>query len=196
MLAFVVLCVAAGTLPGYFIDAVGPAAQVAVGAHMPTQRALDWLTIVPVAESRSSYNGLVLFLLIAAAASFASYVIHRWASHAIRRSAPWDCGFPDQSPVTQYTAGSFAQPIRRVFGSLVFHAREAVHMPPPGDQRPARIEVHMRDLAWESLYAPVETIVGAAADLLNRVQFLTIRGYLTLVAGALVALLVVLAVWQ
>ena len=51
MLAFVVLCVAAGTLPGYFIDALGPAAQVVVGAHMPTQRALDWLTIVPIAES-------------------------------------------------------------------------------------------------------------------------------------------------
>jgi len=196
MLAFVALCIVAGTLPGYFIDALGPAAQVVVGAHMPTQRALDWLTIVPIAESRSSYNGLVLFLLIAAAASFASYVIHRWASHAIRRSAPWDCGFPDQSPLTQYSAGSFAQPIRRVFGSLVFHAREEVHMPPPGDRRPARMEVHMRDFAWESLYAPIERIVGATADLLNRVQFLTIRGYLTLVAGALVALLVVLAIWQ
>ena len=31
---------------------------------------------------------------------------------------------------------------------------------------------------------------------LNRVQFLTIRGYLTLVFGALVALLMVLTVWQ
>jgi formate hydrogenlyase subunit 3/multisubunit Na+/H+ antiporter MnhD subunit len=196
MLTFVFLCLVAGTLPGYFIDALAPAAQVVVGAHMPTQHALEWLTIVPVAESRSSYNGLVLFVLIAAAASLASYVIHRWASHAIRRSAPWDCGFPDASPATQYTAGSFAQPIRRVFGTVVFLAREDVHMPRPGDPRPARIKVQMRDLAWELLYAPIDKIVGRSADLLNRVQFLTIRGYLTLVAGALVALLVVLAVWQ
>ena len=85
---------------------------------------------------------------------------------------------------------------RRVFGAFAFNAREEVHMPPPGDRRPARMEVHMRDFAWESLYAPIERIVGATADLLNRVQFLTIRGYLTLVAGALVALLVVLAIWQ
>ncbi len=196
MLAFVLLCLVAGILPAYFIDALAPVAQIAVDARMPEQRALGWLTIVPIAESRSSYNGLILFLLIALAASLAAYAIHRWASHAIRRSAPWDCGFPDPSPATQYTAGSFAQPIRRVFGSLVFHAREEVQMPPPGDRRPARLEVHLRDVVWESVYAPVAKIVGASADLLNRVQFLTIRGYLTLVAGALVALLVVLAIWQ
>ena len=79
----------------------------------PRQSAFAWLTIVPVAESRSSYNGLLLFVLIAVAASLAAYVIHRWASQATRRSAPWDCGFPDPSPATQYTAGSFAQPHTR-----------------------------------------------------------------------------------
>ena len=46
------------------------------------------------------------------------------------------------------------------------------------------------------LYAPVARTVGVTADVLNRVQFLTIRGYLTLVFSALVALLVILAVWQ
>ena len=196
MLAFVVLCLIAGIVPGFFIDALAPVAQLAVGAVMPNQTAFGWLTIVPIAESRSSYNGLVLFLLIGVAAGLASYVIHLLASHAIRRSAPWDCGFRDPSPGTQYTAGSFAQPIRRVFGTTVFHAREEVDMPRPSDLRPARMEVHLRDLVWDSVYEPIDKIVGAAADLLNRVQFLTIRGYLTLVAGALVALLVVLAIWQ
>jgi formate hydrogenlyase subunit 3/multisubunit Na+/H+ antiporter MnhD subunit len=196
MLVFALLCLLAGIVPAYFIDALAPVAQIAVGARMQPQHALEWLTIVPIAESRSSYNGLVLLLLIAAAASLAAYAIHRWASHAIRRSAAWDCGFPDPAPLTQYTAGSFAQPIRRVFGTLVFRAREHVHMPPPGDRRPARLEVQLRDVVWESVYAPVDKIVGGTADLLNRVQFLTIRGYLTLVSGALVALLVVLAIWQ
>ena len=27
------------------------------------------------------------------------------------RAPAWDCGYPDTSPATQYTAGSFAQPI-------------------------------------------------------------------------------------
>ena len=137
MFALVALCLLAGILPGYFIDALGPVVQMLVGAQLPQQTGLKWLTIVPIAESRSSYNGLLLFVLIAGAAWLAAYVIHRWASHAIRRSAIWDCGFPDASAATQYTAGSFAQPIRRVFGTLVFRAREEIHMPAPGDPRPA-----------------------------------------------------------
>jgi formate hydrogenlyase subunit 3/multisubunit Na+/H+ antiporter MnhD subunit len=190
------LCLVAGILPGYFIDALAPVAQALVSAHLPQQTGLKWLTIVPIAESRSAYNGLLLFALIAVAAWLAAWVIHRWASHALRRSAIWGCGFADASAKTQYTAGSFAQPIRRVFGSLVFRAREEIHMAPPGDPRPSRLEVHLRDVLWDVLYRPVARGVATAADTLNRVQFLTIRGYLTLVSGALVALLVVLAIWQ
>jgi hydrogenase-4 component B len=196
MFVLVALCLVAGILPAYFIDALAPVVQGLVNEHMPRQSAFAWLTIVPIAQSRSSYNGLLLFVLIAVAASVAAYVIHRWASHATRRSAPWDCGFPDASPATQYTAGSFAQPIRRVFGSVVFRAREEIDMPAPGDGRPARFHVHLHDRLWDTLYAPVARFVNVTADVLNRVQFLTIRGYLTLVSGALVALLVILAVWQ
>ena len=196
MFTLVVLCLVAGVLPAYFIDALAPVVDQLVNVQMPRQSAFAWLTIVPIAESRSSYNGLLLFVLIAVAASLAAYVIHRWASHATRRSAPWDCGFPDPAPITQYSAGSFAQPIRRVFGTAVFRALEEIDMPPPGDPRPAQLRVHLHDRVWDALYAPVARIVGVTADVLNRVQFLTIRGYLTLVSSALVALLVILAVWQ
>jgi hydrogenase-4 component B len=196
MLALAALCLVAGVLPAYFIDALAPAVARAVGAAMPPQTAFAWLTIVPIAESRSSYNGLLLFAFVAVAASLAAWVIHRFASHAIRRADAWDCGFPDPSPVTQYTAGSFAQPIRRVFGTVVFRARERILMPPPGDPRPAQLHVELQDRVWDALYAPIAGIVAFCADGLNRVQFLTIRGYLTLVSGALVALLVLLALWQ
>jgi formate hydrogenlyase subunit 3/multisubunit Na+/H+ antiporter MnhD subunit len=194
ILAF--LCLLAGILPGYFIDALAPVIQAMTGAQLPRQESLDWLTIVPIAQSRSSYNGLLLFLFIALAASLAAEAIHRWASSAARRSAAWDCGFPDPSPATQYTSGSFSQPIRRVFGSVVFRAREEVSMPPPGDATPARLQVRMRDVPWDTLYAPIADLVGFVAARLNALQFLTIRGYLTLVFGALVVLLMVLAVWQ
>jgi len=196
MFVLAALCLLAGILPGYFIDALAPVSYALTGANLPRQEQLDWLTIVPIAQSRSSYNGLLLFLFIALAALLAAEVIHRWASAAIRRSAAWDCGFPDSSPATQYTAGSFSQPIRRVFGSVVFRAREEVHIPPPGDSRPARLQVRLRDVAWDALYAPAARFVSFAADRLNRAQFLTIRGYLTLVFGALVALLMVLSIWQ
>ena len=149
-----------GDLPGYFIDALAPVTEALVGAHLPQQEELSWLTIVPIAESRSSYNGLLLFAFIAMSAWLATYVIHRWASAATRRAAPWDCGFPDASPVTQYTAGSFSQPIRRVFGTVVFRAREEVQMPAPGDPRAARLHVQLHDVLWDVLYVSTAGLVG------------------------------------
>jgi hypothetical protein len=46
------------------------------------------------------------------------------------------------------------------------------------------------------LYVPISRLVGFAAERLNALQFLTIRGYLTMVFGALVGLLLVLTLWQ
>jgi hypothetical protein len=83
-----------------------------------------------------------------------------------------------------------------VFGTVLFRASEEVRLPPPGDASPAQLRVRLHDIPWDVLYAPVAGVVGFVAGRLNALQFLTIRGYLTLVFGALVALLMVLAVWQ
>jgi formate hydrogenlyase subunit 3/multisubunit Na+/H+ antiporter MnhD subunit len=195
MFFFAALCLVAGILPGLFIDALAPVVQELVGDRMPMQRGVDWLSIVPIAESRSSYNGLLVFVFMVASGALAAWAIHRLASDKLRRAPPWDCGYPDASPATEYTASSFAQPIRRVFGTVVFHAREHVDMPRPGDGRPARITVELRDLVWDALYAPVAAGVSFAADRLNHLQFLTIRQFLSLVFAALVLLLLVLAIW-
>lgn len=189
------LCLLAGILPGFVIDALAPAALSIVDERMPTQAGLAWLSIIPIAETRSSYNGLLIFLFVAFSASFSAFVIHHFASRALRRAPAWDCGYPDPSVRTQYTAGSLAQPIRRVFGTLVFRARESVELPPPGDSRPARLHVQLRDLIWDALYLPLGSLVNTAASRLDRFQFLTIRRYLGLVFLTLVTLLVVLAVW-
>ncbi|MGO9686349.1 MAG: hydrogenase 4 subunit B, partial [Beijerinckiaceae bacterium] len=154
MLLFAAICLVAGILPGLVIDAIAPATHQLIGARMPVQAYIPWLSIVPIAESRSSYNGLLVFVFIAFSALAAARIIHRFASHALRRGPAWDCGFPASSPATQYTADSFAQPIRRVFGGAAFHARERVDMPAPGDLRPARIVVEVRDLIWETIYVP------------------------------------------
>ena len=195
MYVFAALCLIAGIVPGFFIDALAPVAQSLVGNSMPFQAGVEWLSIVPIAEGRSSYNGLLVFLFIASSGMLAAFAIHRLASDKLRRGPAWDCGYPDASPATQYTADSFAQPIRRVFGTIVFAAREQVEIPPPGDLRPARLTAELRDLVWDWLYAPVAGGVSFAADRLNRLQFLTIRQFLSLVFAALVILLLVLAIW-
>ena len=196
MFALALLCLLIGILPGLVIDWIAPVAGALVHARMPAQRFLPWLTIIPIAESRSSYNGLLVFLFMAASACAAISVIHRFASKALRRGPAWDCGTPSASPLRQYTAGSFAQPIRRVFGTVVFRAREQVHMPPPGDARPASLAVEQHDLPWDWIYVPIAISVTAIADRLNALQFLTIRRYLSLVFFALILLLLGIATWS
>ena len=157
---------------------------------------MPWLSIVPIAESRSSYNGLIIFLFLISSGLFAAAVIHNFATRATRRSAIWDCGFPLDSPVTQYTSSSFAMPIRRVFGAAIFNVIERVDMPSPGDMRAAHFQVRVRDPAWRFVYGPLARSVARSAQWLNRMQFLTVRSYLTLVFLALIALLLVVAAWR
>jgi hydrogenase-4 component B len=188
------LCLAVGVAPGLFIDALAPVATSLVGDRMPVQSGVQWLSIIPIAEGRSSYNGLLVFVFIVLSGMLAAFAIHRLASDRLRRAPAWDCGYPHPSPATQYTAGSFSQPIRRVFG-VVFRLREQVEMPPPGDVRPARLTVDTRDLVWDAIYEPIANGVWIAAEKLNRLQFLTIRQFLSLVFAALVLLLLMLAIW-
>ena len=148
---------------------------------------------MPIDQSRSSYNGFVLFLFITLTASLAAFVIHRIASRSLRRAPAWDCGYPDASPALQYSSSSFAQPIRRVFGTLLFQAKETVAMPKPGDIAAAHFRVEVRDLIWDVLYRPIARYVDFVGERANRAQLLTIRQYLGLVFIALVSLLSLLA---
>lgn len=196
MMLLAALCLLAGIVPGLFIDALAPVSTAVIGVHMPAQSGLQWLSIIPIAASRSSYDGLLVFLFMVLSGTLAAFAIHRFSSNRLRRAPAWDCGYPEQSPFTQYSAMSFAQPIRRVFGSVVFQARESAGMPAPGDTRPAWLKVELRDPVWEYLYAPLAAGIDRAADRLNRLQFLTIRQFLTLVFSALIILLLVFAAWS
>lgn len=190
------LCLLAGVVPGAVMDGLSAVVQQLVGSPLPPQSSGAWLQIVPIASARSAYSGLLVLVLISAAAVLTALIIHRGASRSTRRSPAWDCGFPDMSPATQYTSGSFAQPIRRVFGTLVFRARERVSMPPPGDTRAAQFDLELRDTIWNLFYVPIIRAVGFIADQSNKLQFLTIRRYLALVFIALVTLLVIYGVWR
>ncbi len=196
MFVLAALCLLAGVLPGPVIDALSPITLEILGGRMPIQANEAWFSIAPVAESKSSYNGLLVMVFITMSASLTIYFIHRFASHALRRGPAWGCGFTDPTPAAQYSGVSFAQPIRRVFGTLAFDAHDHVEMPAPGDIRPARLRVELHDLIWEEMYQPIATAVALSSERLNRLQFLTIRRYLSLVFATLVTLLLVLAIWS
>ncbi|HUC61978.1 MAG TPA: hydrogenase 4 subunit B [Alphaproteobacteria bacterium] len=194
--ALAALCVLVGALPSAVLALLRPlAAYLLPGGPVALARS-SWLTLVPFDAGRSAYSGFTVLVAVAVLAGLASLAVRGLASARTRRAPAWDCGFPDASPALQYSAASFAQPIRRIFGSVAFAARETVDMPEPGDARPARLEVEMRDPVWDWLFAPVARAVAYVADRINIVQFLTIRRYLSLMFAALVLLLLLVAVMQ
>ncbi len=121
-------------------------------------------------------------------------VVHFTSNRRTRRAAAWDCGFPDASPATQYTASSYSQPLRRVYKDVVLGSVEVLEMPPPGSLKPGRFAVRYKDYAWRNLYARPAAGLLALAGRFNAFQFLTIRRYLVLMFCTLIALLIVTAV--
>jgi formate hydrogenlyase subunit 3/multisubunit Na+/H+ antiporter MnhD subunit len=192
---FSLLCLVIGALPGLAIWLANPVAVTLVGEGMPSN-AGGFLWLAPFSDGTTSYSGLVVLVLVVAVPLLIVWTVQRLGVRRQRRGAAWDCGFPDPSPATQYTASSFSQPIRRVFGSFVFRAREVVDMPAPGEQRPARLTVKLVDPAWDWLFQPIQLAVGAVTLRINILQFLTIRRYLSFMFAALVVLLLVVVASQ
>jgi len=189
-------CLLAGVLPGLVVDALGAVVEPLVGARLLPQAQQPWLSLVASTPERSSYNGLIVLSFIAITSIAVWVALHRWGNPATRRAIPWDCGYPEDSPTTQYGAGSFAQPIRRVYGTGLFGAHESVDLPRPGELRAARFAVHLEDPAWRWLVNPVVAAVDALAAQVRKLRLLSIRNYLTLVFATLILLLTVLALWQ
>lgn len=192
------LCLLIGLLPTVVLIMLNPAVERLLGVPFPTiadgVSADEFLYLAPLGLGRSSYSGLIVLAVVTIVTIAVVLGVRRRVVRQPRRAATWDCGFPDPSPATQYTASSFAQPLRRVFGTLVFRAREHVDMPEPGQLRPAQFSLHLLDPAWQVFYAPVQALVATLADRMNVLQFLTIRRYLVFMFSALIVLLLAVAI--
>jgi hydrogenase-4 component B len=196
LLALAALCALFGILPLAGIALIRPVVQqLFPGAALPFGQS-GVLFTVPLDAGEASYSGIVVAVALALMMALVATTVHRYASARLRRAPAWDCGFPDPRPQTQYTASSFGQPIRRVYATAIFGARERVDLPEPGALRPAGFAVAWKDRPWLWFYVPVARLVEALTERINVLQFLTIRRYLTLMFGALILLLSIVAVTQ
>ncbi len=191
------LCILGGLFGGFSAYAIGPLLKTLTGTELmgltsgPTK-----LSLIAFDAERSIYDAptIALFIMLSSVATM--LVVHFTSNRRTRRSPAWDCGFPDASPATQYTASSFSQPLRRVYKGVVLGSVEVLEMPPPGDLRPARFAVRYKDYTWLNLYARPAAGLLALAGRFNAFQFLTIRRYLVLMFTTLIALLIIMAVWM
>ncbi len=196
MAVLAALCVVLGAVPVTLTEALSAVVQPLTGINIAVSADLGWPWLSPVSSTRGSYSGTVLVLTGAALFVISIVLVHGFGTTRTRRADAWDCGHRENIPETQYTGQSFAQPLRRVFGSSLFGARETVDMPEPGDLGPARLVVRLIDPVWIIFYQSVIRVVGFLADRVNRMQFLTVRRYLLMMFATLVFMLLVVAVRQ
>lgn len=192
-----VLCILGGLFGGLIAYAIGPLLHTLTGTELtgllngPTK-----LSLIAFDKARAIYDAPTIALFVTLSSIATMLAVHIVSNRRTRRAPAWDCGFPDASPATQYTASSFSQPLRRVYKGIVLGAVEVLDMPAPGELRAAHFSVRFRDYAWRNLYVRPADALLVLADRFNAFQFLTIRRYLVLMFCTLIALLIVTAVWM
>jgi hydrogenase-4 component B len=190
------LCVVLGAIPVTVTDAISHVVTPLTGVKFAVSADLGWPWLSPVSSTRGSYSGTILVMTGLALCGVTLALARIFGTSRLRRADAWDCGHVENIPQTQYTGQSFAQPLRRVFCGSIFAARESVDMPDPGDNRPAEMKVRVLDPVWQGLYLGIGRVVDFIADLVNRLQYLTVRRYLLMMFSTLVVMLLIVAVRQ
>jgi hypothetical protein len=174
-------CLLLGLLPATVISWMDTvSAQLVHGRIGASAGAFGWMWITPMAYERASYSGVIVFLGILAFIAVVYLALHVMPGK-IRRVPIWDCGFEKLTERMQYSATSFAMPIRRIFGAL-FHVKEQTRLTAQAAHRafPRRIlySLRVRDRFWNWLYQPVSEVSFWVSRKVGRLQQGRIQAYL------------------
>lgn len=164
-------CIVLGLAPSAALTLIAPASRFLLGASLPVG---DGLFLTPIDAERASYAPGMLLAVIVIVLLLAALGVRLLYHGRVRRSAAWDCGYPEQDARMQDTAEGFGQPIRHVFESFMKVERE---VPDPFDRRP-RYRGATLDRLWFLLYAPLARVVAWLSEQAARVQQGRIQWYL------------------
>jgi hydrogenase-4 component B len=197
LVALVVLATGAGLLPGSLL-ALGAPAVAQVSGHAGLVVAGPWS--IGAATAASAYWPLGVLALVAIVAAALVAGLRRLSPQPAARGPVWDGGFiappahlPFGDPATQASAAGFAQPLRRMLGTRLLMAREAVHFAAPGDPAPARLEAGFRDPVLPAFLRPLLIARDRLAQAAEWLRDLSIRQFLGIAFGTLLLLLALLA---
>ena len=177
-------CVTIGVFPQLALRAAAPVTGQVLGRAVSPGASL-W-RIAPIAPQQASYSGSIFLAGIAGVIGVTFILVRLLAHGRMRRTAPWDCGYPWQTPRMQDTAEGFGQPIRHMFGAFFRMERD---LPTPQDSAP-RYRIHIEDRSWRAIYLPIARGVQRTADAVSIVQGGRLAMYLLYSFLTLLALLV------
>jgi len=170
-------CLIFGIFPTWTVSAINVIAENLVGTGLSKAAGDGWLWLTPIGKQTASYGALaILFGLLA------SWLIVYFFLHPLRRDnrvrigPAWDCGFGPLTPRMQYTASSFAMPIRRIF-SYVWFIDEKIE---PGHHgKGPRYFLKIHDWAWLAIYIPIGKLILHLAKRASLLQGGNLRVYLS-----------------
>jgi len=175
-----VLCLLLGILPTVFIPLIDSVPQLLIHASLISSvHAHGWLWLTPVSEERASYSAPIALLGMLALGGLIYWLLHP-GGQAVRRGHFWSCGNPHVNTRMQYTATSFAQPLRRIF-SGVYQPIEHKDIERPGHKlltRRIRYEVHAQDLSWRLIYQPLLRVAEWMGDWVAKQHQRGVHAYL------------------
>jgi hydrogenase-4 component B len=189
MLFAALTCLGLGILPVTFIQWMDVLAQQFVGGNIASSAGqYGWMWLTPIAPDRASYSGMTVFAGIMGSIVVVYAFLHV-RSNRVKRVSIWDCGFGKLSARMQYTATSFAMPIRRIFGHL-FSIKEKTekteHLTHRAYPKEIRYTITIDDYIWKLLYKPIIDTsfwIGKQVSKLQRgqIQEYLIYSFLTII---------------
>ena len=182
-------CVVIGVQPQLALHVAGKATGMLLGQALTPEPSM-W-RIAPVSPEQASYSGGIFLAVILCVVALTFLTVRLFAHGRVRRTAPWDCGYPWQNSRMQDSAEGFGQPIRHMFGAFFRMERD---LPTPTDIAP-RYRIHIEDRFWHEFYKPIAKGVQRLADAISilqggRLALYLLSSFLTLVG------LLVFVLWQ
>ncbi|MBS1184444.1 MAG: NADH/Ubiquinone/plastoquinone [Proteobacteria bacterium] len=177
-------CALLGLFPAQVIEWLTPVVRLLTNQTLLNDG--SWLMLAPVSAERASYAPLIFFAVVAVVLGLTVLWVRRAYHGRVRRSDPWDCGYPEQDARMQDSAEGFGQPIRQIFEVFMKIERET---PDPFSRTPLYRGASL-DKLWFILYAPIARVADWLSQQAGRLQHGRIQWYLIYSFVTLIFLLI------
>ena len=192
----VAACVVLGVIPGVMLPAVERAAQSAL-RRLPAAQMSSGVNL-----QLAGFRGALAPAEVAGGLAVAFLAVGALRRFLARRAAPrvteaWGCGRELQTARMQFTAASFAEPVQRVFDDVLrpVHDLDLSH---PAESRyfieSATYHSAVGDVVERALYVPVIRALRRWGEIARGLQPGSVHRYLGYGFGALVVILIAVAV--
>ncbi|HVA61730.1 MAG TPA: proton-conducting transporter membrane subunit [Mycobacteriales bacterium] len=174
-------CVALGVGAPVMLAALASAVRAATGVHLLPELVIAHLTVIPAHTNFSAFSPTYLATFLVAALTMPLLVYLAGRPRGTSRKAPvWDGGITAFEPRMQYSAMTFAAPVRVTFDPLY---RPTVSLrrasdDPAGRSGPVHYETEVTPIFLRYLYRPVVAAVEWLADLVRPIQSGDVNLYL------------------